>query len=138
MGLSSDDLDRLSKDVFSERRIGHSIYCGECGYNLRTLSYLGRCPECGNEYNARPAVRKGIYIATEIKFPLVELVCVLFFLGWSVPWLIWGAMGFVPWMLTFGFAFLVAGSISAYLFYRRLGRFLHFCWVARNIRDEDD
>ena len=138
MGLSTDDLDKLSRDVFSERRIGYSIYCSQCGYNLRSLPYIGRCTECGSEYNARPAVRKGVYISTEVRFPTVELVCVVFFLGSGVLLAIGGHRQVVPAMLTFGFLFLVTGVISAYLFYHRLGQYLHFRWVARHIESDDD
>lgn len=138
MSMSPDDLDRLSQAVFTERRIDHSVFCSECGYNLRTLPYAGRCPECGGEYNARPAIRKGIYVSTEVVFPTLELVSVLFFLGWGVPWMVTGAIHFVPWKLTFGAVFLAGGIVSAHLFYRRLMRYLHLSWVARNVADEDD
>ncbi|MEX0775741.1 MAG: hypothetical protein WD042_08525 [Phycisphaeraceae bacterium] len=33
--------------------------CGKCGYDLTGLEPVGRCPECGQEYDV-PA-RKGIY-----------------------------------------------------------------------------
>ena len=137
MGLDADDLDKLSQDVFTERRIGYSVYCSRCGYNLRTLPYIGRCTECGSEYNARPAVRKGIYVSTEVWFPSVELVSVVFFLGWAAILVIGGSKPVVPWMLTFGFLFLVTGVISVYLFYRRLRQYLHFRWVARHVEDDD-
>ncbi|MFH0980076.1 MAG: hypothetical protein V2A79_00870 [Planctomycetota bacterium] len=136
MGLSSNDIEKLSKDIFTERRLGHSVFCGNCGYNLRTLPYIGRCPECGNEYNARPAVRKGIYVSTEVWFPGVELLCTVFFLGWAGVWLSTGFKPVVPWQVTFGSVFLIVGGISAYLFYRRLGRYLHFLWVARHLEDD--
>ena len=137
MDLSTDELEQLSQDIYSERRISHSIYCGRCGYNLRTLPYVGRCTECGNEYNARPVVRKGIYISTEVTFPFVELVCSMFFTGSGGTWLITGVVPVVPWKVTFGGACLIGGVISGYLFFQRLRRYLHFRWIARNIDCDD-
>ncbi len=138
MNVETDDLDKLSQDIFSERQISHSVYCSRCGYNLRMLPYIGRCPECGNEYNARPAVRNGIYVSTDLSFPSVELICVVFFLGWAGLWLITGVRPVIPWKVTFGAAFLLAGVISGYLFFQRLWRYLHFLWVARHIEYDED
>ena len=67
MVLSENELDRLADEMYLDRRIAHSVYCGECGYNLRTLPYAGRCPECGGEYNARPLIMKGIFNHEKIK-----------------------------------------------------------------------
>ncbi len=137
MGLDTDDLDKAARDVWTERRISYSIYCGQCGYNLRTLRYIGRCPECGNEYNARPAVRQGVHVPGEVRFPSVELVCVLFFLGSALAFGTLGIRPLVPWMVTFGFLSLVVGVISACLFYQQLGRYLRFLWVERHLEDDD-
>lgn len=62
MSLSSGDLERIEEEMFTDRRITGSVYCGRCGYNLRTLPFCYHCPECGNEYNARPLKMKGIYV----------------------------------------------------------------------------
>lgn len=138
MGLSTDDIDTLSRDVFSECYISHSIYCGECGYNLRMLCYIGHCPECGNEYDARPGARKGVFVSTETRFPTTELIYTVFFLFWTAAFGITGFSPIVLWKVVYAFAFLVVGVISAYLFYRQLGRYVHFLWVARNIKHDDD
>ncbi|MBI4717463.1 MAG: hypothetical protein HY763_06640 [Planctomycetes bacterium] len=71
MVLSRDELSRLNeKDTYTDRRITTSIYCGKCGYNLRTLPYVYTCPECGNAYNARPVGTEGIYTAHEVAPPI--------------------------------------------------------------------
>jgi rubrerythrin len=31
----------------AQERVGEDIHCRNCGYNLRTLSTGGVCPECG-------------------------------------------------------------------------------------------
>ncbi len=69
MPLSQEDLEREADDMFKDRRIAHAVRCGRCGYNLKTLPYIGQCPECGNEYNARPMSMKGIFNACEGGFP---------------------------------------------------------------------
>jgi len=85
MVLGTDELERLADDAYKERRIGGTVYCGNCGYNLRTLPYFYRCPECGNEYNARPLVMKGIFLPQNISPPFVDTAAVLF----------WGPIAFV-------------------------------------------
>lgn len=69
MAFTKQELERYADDVYKDRRISTSIYCGNCGYNLRTLPYLYRCPECGQEYNARPLSQKGIYAPQNTDIP---------------------------------------------------------------------
>ena len=78
MVISSDELERLADDAYKERRIGGTIYCGGCGYNLKTLPYLYQCPECGQEYNARPLVMKGIFLPQITSPPFVDMAAVVF------------------------------------------------------------
>jgi predicted Zn-ribbon and HTH transcriptional regulator len=78
VGVGTTDLDRLADDMYKEYRIGGTVYCGNCGYNLRTLPYLYQCPECGNEYNARPLVMKGIFLPLSTSPPFVDMAAVVF------------------------------------------------------------
>jgi len=78
MVLGTDELERLADDAYRERRIAGTVYCGNCGYNLRTLFYVYRCPECGHEYNARPLVMKGIFLPQNISPPFVDMAAVVF------------------------------------------------------------
>jgi len=71
--------DQLSDDVFKDRRISATVFCGKCGYNLRTLPYLYQCPECGNEYNARPLVMKGVFLPQRTPAPWIDMLAVPFF-----------------------------------------------------------
>lgn len=79
MVVGSRDLDRIADDIDKERVITSSVYCGRCGYNLRTLPFLYQCPECGNEYNARPLKMIGIFNPYAATFPtrdvLITLAC---------------------------------------------------------------
>jgi len=78
MVLGTDELERLADDAYKERRIGGTVYCGNCGYNLRTLFYVYRCPECGQEYNARPLVMKGIFLPLYTSPPWADMAAVVF------------------------------------------------------------
>ncbi len=78
MVIGSDELEKLAEDSFKDRRIGGTIYCGGCGYNLKTLPYLYQCPECGQEYNARPLVMKGIFLPQNTSPPFVDMAAVVF------------------------------------------------------------
>ena len=81
MGLSKSDLERLADDTYKGRLITGSIYCGQCGYNLRTLPYVHTCPECGNQYNARPLKMEGIFLPQEAQIPWGDLVAAGFCAG---------------------------------------------------------
>ena len=78
MVLGTDELERLADDAYKERRIGGTVYCGGCGYNLKTLPYLYQCPECGQEYNARPLIMKGIFLPLNITPPFADMAAVVF------------------------------------------------------------
>ncbi len=77
MVIGSDELERLADESFKDRRIGGTVYCGGCGYNLKTLPYMYQCPECGQEYNARPLVMKGIFLPLNISPPFVDMAAVV-------------------------------------------------------------
>ena len=66
------------------RTLSHSVFCDRCGYNLRCLRYVGRCPECGNAYNARPLKLKGIYHAFDLKLPVLDIFVAIISVGIGV------------------------------------------------------
>ena len=77
MVLGSDELDRLADDIDKDRTITGSIYCGNCGYNLRTLPYAYTCPECGKGYNARPLKMEGVFLPQDTYFPASDTAATL-------------------------------------------------------------
>ncbi len=79
MAFGNDELERLADDAYKERRISGTVYCGNCGYNLRTLFYVYRCPECGQEYNARPLVMKGVFLPQNTSPPLADMAAAVLF-----------------------------------------------------------
>ncbi len=81
MALGNAELERIADDMYKGRLLGHAVYCGNCGYNLKTLPYRYVCPECGSEYNARPRKMTGIFVPQEAEFPIRDifstLICAL-------------------------------------------------------------
>ena len=76
--ISGDELARLSDEVYRDSKIRTSLYCAKCGYNLRTLPFVHRCPECGNEYNARPLNMVGIFVPHHAYFPFGDGAATVF------------------------------------------------------------
>ena len=137
MGFSNRDLDRLAEDIYKNRRISGSIYCGQCGYNLRTLPYVHRCPECGQGYNARPMSMKGIFNPADAGLPIGDMFAVIF---WAVLayLLIWA--GLAPRQT----GFLLAGAfpvimcmIQLALMFRRFNRFRAVRSISKRIIEEE-
>ena len=108
MGLSSYELDRLADDMYKDRVIRGSVYCGDCGYNLRTLPYVHRCPECGNDYNARPLKLTGIFSPHDTFFPFGDTAAMLL-CAVLAAWMIY--KGVTPTELQW----LIAGGVFAAL-----------------------
>jgi hypothetical protein len=44
------------------------VRCGWCGYDLRGMAWVGVCPECGNDYDAKELIRlRGLRIEPWVK-----------------------------------------------------------------------
>ncbi|HEY3244237.1 MAG TPA: hypothetical protein VGM03_12895 [Phycisphaerae bacterium] len=82
--MNEQEFDRLLAQTFADQRISDSTYCGTCGYNLRTRSYVGICPECGYRYNARPLKMENIFIPYGIVFPYSEVVSAALGIGLGI------------------------------------------------------
>lgn len=138
MGLTSHDLERFADDMYKDRRINATVYCGRCGYNLRTLPYVYTCPECGNGYNARPLVMQGIFAPQEINFPFRDYGMVLLG-GLSTLVLAWG----LKWPLDLGQSImvLILGGLTlifAWFSIVRTKRFIVSSRVAQRIRRAEE
>ena len=70
MSMHSDELEMLADLTFKDAVIATSLYCGSCGYNLKTLPYVGVCTERGHRYNARPLRMDGIFTPQRLEIPL--------------------------------------------------------------------
>jgi hypothetical protein len=115
--LSSRELDALADDLYKDRRISGPVYCGGCGYNLKTLPYVYTCPECGQSYNARPRIMKGIFMPYTAEWPFLDLaaatVC-----AFVAGYLFWNGL---PAMSGLG---ILLGAVMATLALAFLNRFL--------------
>ena len=139
MALSRAELDRLAEDILADRVIVWNVYCGRCGYNLRTLPYAGRCPECGGDYNARPLKMQGIFDARLVVLPASDIFAAILTLGLGVMLILSGIRPMAEWRLFWGAVSIVLGVFFARSSWIRTARFFHFRGIARRIEmDEDD
>ena len=137
MVLGTDELERLADDAYKERRLSGTVYCGNCGYNLRTLFYVYRCPECGQEYNARPLVMKGIFLPQSISPPFADTAAVVF-CGPIAYFLIDGAtQPFEPTGFVMGILAAVLTVVYLWLAWRRWARLLKARLIAHRIAQDE-
>ncbi len=138
MGLSTDDMDRLADDMYKDRRITGTVYCGTCGYNLHSLPFSYRCPECGNRYNARPLKMTGIFTPQEMSFPMGDIAAMLFGAPFAV-WLIYNGVKLQEkGRLFIGLVFGIGTLILAVRVYSAIAALLRTRAVARRIAMEED
>ncbi len=138
MSLNTDELDRLADDMLRGSRLTHSIYCGRCGYNLKSLTYTGHCPECGGKYNARPTRMEGIFNPQALELPITDALVVI----------VTGAMGYYLLSrslapvesggLFFGAVVLAVWGACLYRLIVNLRRFLQFREIESRIANGED
>lgn len=136
--MSRDELDRYADDLYKDRLITGSVYCGKCGYNLKTLPYVYTCPECGNSYNARPLSMKGIFTPQEASFPLVEIAAGSLCAVIAIVLLATGLQPPQAGMLVPGGLMIVLTVLLAAQGNRRLSRYLRKRTIARRIAMEKE
>jgi len=136
--METDELTRLAEEQWTDRRISGSIYCGNCGYNLRTLPYVYTCPECGNEYNARPLKMKGIFVNYDVSLPVSDMAVVLLLAPVAFVLLRGSIRPFAVYSFALGgFAFVLT-VIYAGEAYRRTCRWLKVRRLARRIAQSEN
>ena len=138
MAISNDELDRIADDMYQDRRITGSVHCAECGYSLKSLPYRYRCPECGQEYNARPLSQKGIFSPHEGDFPYNDIFMTIVGVGTAVVFA-WG--GLAPrdnWRLGGAGVFVVLTLVWLRRTVIQFGRFLKTGAIIRRIRAEEE
>ncbi len=138
MALSRSDLDQLAEDTYHDRRVTGMVFCGRCGYNLHTLPYVYRCPECGNPYNARPLKMQGIFFPHAVYPPFVEMFAAVFF-GVIAFFLLIAALKPVDEMrLILGAILAVLTGVFAGRALQQFQRFLQFRSLAKRIEKEEE
>ncbi|MHC4697163.1 MAG: hypothetical protein ACYTFA_10505 [Planctomycetota bacterium] len=138
MSLSRHELEELADDTYRDRRIKGSTFCGRCGYNLRTLPYVYRCPECGNAYNARPLKMKGIFFPQAVYPPVKEMVATAFFSVIGVLLLISAIKPLDQGRLIFGVIFIAITGVFAGQVVHKFQHFFTFWSLAKRIAEEEE
>ncbi len=137
MALEREQLEHMLEEE-GPRLMTKSVICDQCGYQLRGLPFVGRCPECGNSYSVRGIKTEGIFVPESAEFPASDLVAGLASGGLAL-WLVAGLVRrFDLWSLLcaailgyMGFVFLRQGL-------RRLGRFIRGQRIASQADSDDD
>ena len=139
MPLSERDREDLADDIIKDRRIGTSTYCGNCGYNLKTLPRSYHCPECGSEYRARMPQMKGIYLQNDNSLPFLETIAAVVFA------LVSGVLVVGAWdsnSVGYGVTAMIFTAVTIILAvaaFRRTNRFLRTARLTRQIeRQKED
>lgn len=138
MGLSGGELERYADQAYGDRTITTSVYCGKCGYNLRTLPYVYRCPECGQKFNARPRTMRGIYAPQTVDIPFGDAASAGF-CALAVLVTAWGAFDPLDlWRVGFAVVFAVFTFIFLSRTYDRFLVLLNARRIAKRIAMDDE
>ena len=135
---SSEELERLADDAYTDRRITGHAYCSRCGYNLRTLPYIYRCPECGQEYNARPLVMKGLYLPAQAAIPVGDLLAVLLWTVAAAVFLYNAIRPLNEWLMALAVASVVLVIVHFCLAWVRFRAFFKATAIERRIRADEE
>lgn len=132
---------KVGDDLVHARGVVGDTFCGTCGYNLRTRPLLGRCPECGSGYDARPHHPCGVFRPQDIRIPALPLAWGVLCLALGGPLLYLAVdrrvtLAYIPAvpLLLLGLAYLwnAGKGLARYLRYRALVRH-----IERQAGDED-
>ncbi len=125
MALEHEQLEHMLEEDEGPRLMTQPAICDQCGYQLRGLPFVGRCPECGNSYRVRGRKTEGIFVPGSAEFPASDLVAGLVrrFDLWSL--LFAAILGYM------GFVFLRQGL-------RRLKQFVRGQRIASQADSDDD
>lgn len=137
MGIEEERLDHLlAEGGAGAPVITSALYCEQCGYELRMLPYVGRCPECGNHYHARGIKMHGIFIPQTAEFPASTIAAALASAA-LVTWLIAGLVQrFDLWSLIFAGIFGALAVVFTRQSWRELKLFIR--GQKLSARDDDE
>ena len=138
MALSNRELDEIAEDTYHNRRITGSIFCGRCGYNLRTLPHVYICPECGNRYNARPLKMKGIFFPRAVYPPFVDMALTGFFGVIAFLLLISALKPLDEGRLFIGVVFAVLTGLFAGRVAQKFQHFIKFRSLSKRIAEDEN
>ncbi len=131
-GFARDELADM------ERTLSYSVYCNGCGFDLRHQTYVGRCPECNGEYNARPTSMKGILNVGELKLPFVDGFLAVICLGFGGMWLAANLNPVNDWLVMLASLVILLGLGLARRVWVDAHRFFRLRHVFTRIEHDDD
>jgi len=102
-------MPQIGRDIQQDRGIQADLFCAQCGYNLRTRSVVGRCSECGNNYDARPTKLQGIFLPHEQRVPFADYLRFLACAASGVLLLYHAVEGGHVWACLLGIPLLIMG-----------------------------
>lgn len=138
MAIERDKLRHMLEEEGAENVISSTLYCDKCGYQLRMLPYIGRCPECGNSYNARGLKMEGIFLPQQAEFPGSDILAGLASAG-LVAWLAAGLVQrFDLWALLFAALFGYMAVVFLRQSWARLKRFVRGQRLTDKLLSGDD
>ena len=123
---------KVGQEILQARGIDRTLFCAECGYNLMTRPMIGRCPECGQTYDARSGSRRGILGDVPVRWPTGDYFFTVISAGLAAYLFYRGFDESAPWFFVFGFPFLV----MAMLLIRSLWRNTREAWRLRSLQRE--
>ncbi len=98
---------KVGQEIFQAKGIDRALFCSECCYNLMTRPMIGRCPECGQQYDARGGSRRGILEPEIVHWPIGDFLITLFSGGVSAGMIAMAITNKAPWFLLWGLPFFV-------------------------------
>ncbi len=134
MPLSGDELERISEQTYAKRRINMPTYCKRCGYNLRMLPFVHKCPECGSDYNAMHSRMEGIFLPQFVIFPWIDLGVALVCIAMAVLTLIGGIQSNHTRTIGVGCVYGLVAIVLAARAASRISKFFHARMILRRIR----
>ncbi len=135
---SEEEQERLSNDMYYQRRITTSIFCGNCGYNLKTLPVIHACPECGNEYNSRPLKMHGVFLPHTVEFPFGDIVVSALSVFFTTLIAIRAFSPVNPDIVLIALGFLALTTYLVIRLFGRLSLYIKGVRVARHIDEYED
>jgi hypothetical protein len=138
MTLNSQELERLEDQLWAGERIYHSLYCGECGYNLRTLPYTGLCPECGGRYNARPLKMEGIFLPQNMELPVLDVLMLGIAVTFSILFIRDSINPYDSARMFIGVVGLILSLVFGHRAWSKFSRFLKFRSILKQIESAED
>jgi hypothetical protein len=130
-------MGKIEQDILYDRGMQYDVYCGKCAYNLRTRPRLGVCPECGNEYDARPLHMEGILLPKNISLPVRQFIGMLFCVSVTLLALYSGLVEGVTWAYVPAVAFFALAIMYAYNSVVRSVSYFRHRALMRSARNRD-